>query len=85
MELAEDLLVVDTDKTVVYIITRITIWVILLLVSTNCITTCRFAYQSLIDRRNQGKEPLTLPYSLPWIGSALQITQNTHSFYDYVM
>ena len=84
MGLIEDFLDVGADKTVVYAITRTIIGVLLLLVSTRCVTTGRYVYQSLTDRRYQGKEPVTLPYSLPWIGSALQITQNTHKFYDYV-
>lgn len=82
--LVEDFLEVDTDSHAVYTITRTIILILLLLVSTHCLTTCRFVYQSLFDRRNQGKEPPTLPYSLPWVGSALQLIQNPHGFCEYV-
>jgi hypothetical protein len=84
MGLVEDLLAVDRNCSRVYWAARAAFWVALVLISTHCFTTCRFVIQSLIDRRFQGKEPLTLPYSIPGVGNALQAIRNTHNFYEYV-
>ena len=49
-----------------------------ILVATYSYTTIRFYIQSRASRWNCGKEPPTLPYALPWVGSALVYCLQTH-------
>ena len=56
-----------------------------LLSSIYLITTFRFFVGSLVDRRYKGKQPLTLPYWIPYLGSALLMTNDAHSFYESAM
>ncbi|ENH66905.1 Cholesterol 7-alpha-monooxygenase [Fusarium oxysporum f. sp. cubense race 1] len=37
------------------------------------------------DRRYQGKEPSTLPYVLPGVGSALSLIRNPHGFFNSIV
>ena len=58
--------------------------VILVLLSTHAFTTLRFR----LGRRGNagryaGKEPPTLPYSIPWIGSAF-LMRDPHAMYEYL-
>jgi len=53
--------------------------------STYLVTTCRFLIGSLSDRRHKGKQPLTLPYWIPFIGSSIFMATNGHAFYESVM
>ncbi|KAM5384726.1 hypothetical protein ACJA88_002573 [Fusarium oxysporum] len=58
---------------------------VLLLLSTHCITTIRYSIQRFCDRRYQGKEPSTLPYVLPGVGSALSLIRNPHGFFNSIV
>ncbi|KAF5001554.1 hypothetical protein FDECE_10902 [Fusarium decemcellulare] len=58
---------------------------VLLLLATHCFTTFRYSIQRFCDRRHLGKEPLTLPYALPGVGSALSLIRNPHGFFDSVV
>ena len=82
--LVEELLGFDTRRSPIYWATQTISWIILSLIATHCFTTGRFVYQSFVDRRHRHKEPSTLPYSVPFLGNALQAISNTHSFYEYV-
>ncbi|KAH7198438.1 cytochrome P450 [Fusarium flagelliforme] len=59
--------------------------VLVLLFSTYCITTIRYSLQRFSDRRYQGKEPSTLPYGIPGLGSALGLIQNPHGFFKSIV
>ena len=53
----------------------------LILGTTWLITELRFQYQSQGGKsRFQGREPPTLPYALPWVGSALKML-SPHDLY----
>lgn len=56
-----------------------------LLLLTHCFTTIRYLVQRSYDRRFRGKEPLTLPYVLPGVGSALSLITNPHGFFDSIV
>jgi hypothetical protein len=56
-----------------------------LLFSTYCITTIRYSLQRFSDRRYQGKEPSTLPYGVPGLGSALGLIRNPHGFFKSIV
>lgn len=56
--------------------------ILISLLSTHCFTTARYIIQSFTDRRYKGKEPSTLPYQLPGVGSALDLVRNPHGFFD---
>ncbi|RKK81088.1 hypothetical protein BFJ69_g4000 [Fusarium oxysporum] len=58
---------------------------VLLLLSTHCITTIRYSIQRFCDRRYQGKEPSTLPYVLPGVGSAPSLIRNPHGFFNSIV
>lgn len=58
---------------------------VLLLLSTHCITTIRYSIQRFYDRRYRGKEPSTLPYVLPGVGSALSLIRNPHGFFNSIV
>lgn len=51
---------------------------------TYFVTSIRFWYQARPGRLDTGQEPPTLPYALPWIGSAIDLISNTHKFLAYV-
>lgn len=55
-----------------------------LLFSTYCFTTIRYFIQRSYDRRYRGKEPNTLPYILPGVGSALSLIKNPHGFFESI-
>ena len=57
----------------------------LLCCSTYLITTCRFFIGCLGDRRHKGKQPLTLPYWIPFLGSSIFMATNGHAFYETAM
>jgi hypothetical protein len=59
--------------------------IILLFCSTYLVTTCRFFIGSLGDRRHKGKQPLTLPYWIPFLGSSIFMATNGHAFYETAM
>ena len=51
---------------------------IILLLSTYFLTTVRYLIKShFLDRRFKGNEPATLPYWIPFIGSALDMIEST--------
>ena len=52
---------------------------------TFLITTCRFHLGHITNPRNTGKEPPTLPYFIPWVGSALSMISDPHGFYELTM
>ena len=52
---------------------------------TFLLTFLRFRLQCLGDRRFKGKEPPTLPYWIPFVGSALGMVRNPHGFYKGAM
>ncbi|KAM0222085.1 hypothetical protein ACHAPA_009664 [Fusarium lateritium] len=56
-----------------------------LLLSTHCITTIRYSMQRFYDRRYKGKEPSTLPYVLPGVGSAISLIRNPHGFFKSIV
>jgi ABC-type Fe3+ transport system permease subunit len=56
-----------------------------LLLSTHCITTIRYSIQRFYDRRYKGKEPSTLPYVLPGVGSAISLIRNPHGFFKSIV
>lgn len=58
---------------------------VVLLFSTYCITTIRYSLQRLCNRRYQGKEPSTLPYGVPGLGSALGLIRNPHGFFKSIV
>lgn len=58
---------------------------LLLLLLTHCFTTIRYSVQRFRNRRYQGKEPLTLPYILPGVGSALSLITNPHGFFNNIV
>lgn len=59
--------------------------VLVFLLSTYCITTIRYLLQRSRDRRYQGKEPSTLPYGVPGLGSALGLIRNPHGFFKSIV
>jgi hypothetical protein len=56
-----------------------------ILTSTFLFTNLRFRLQCLGDMRLKGKEPPTLPYWIPFVGSALGMVRNPHGFYKSAM
>ena len=46
-------------------------------------TSIRF-YQQSLRRDEAGQEPPTLPYAVPWIGSAFDLIWDTHRFLAHV-
>lgn len=61
------------------------LFALVLLLSTHCFTTVRYSVQRFRDRRYRGKEPLTLPYTLPGVGSALNLITNPHGFFKSIV
>lgn len=57
----------------------------LLICSTYLVTTCQAFIGSLYDRRYKGKQPLTLPYWIPFLGSSIFMATNGHAFYETAM
>ncbi|KAI9164115.1 Cytochrome P450 monooxygenase calL [Paramyrothecium foliicola] len=43
------------------------------------------SFNFLLKRRYRGKEPPTLPYVLPGVGSALSLIRNPHGFFDSIV
>ncbi|KAK3315645.1 cytochrome P450 [Apodospora peruviana] len=87
--LLKDLVAVDMDNTdestrLGRVGLEIVLGVLILLLSTHCFTTCRYLLQSFRNRRYKGKEPSSLPYQLPGIGSAFQLVTNPHRFFDSI-
>ncbi|KPA38475.1 cytochrome p450 7b1, partial [Fusarium langsethiae] len=58
---------------------------LVLLFSTYCITTIRYSLQRISNRRYQGKEPSTLPYGVPGLGSAFGLIRNPHGFFKSIV
>ncbi|KAI9783662.1 MAG: hypothetical protein M1839_003510 [Geoglossum umbratile] len=56
-----------------------------ILTSTFLFTSLRFRLKCLGDMRLEGKEPPTLPYWIPFIGSSLGMMRNPHGFYKSAM
>src|SRR5262245_53597203 len=56
-----------------------------ILVFTFLFTTLRFRLQRLDDGRFEGKEPPTLPYWIPFVGSAVEMSRNPNGFYKAAM
>ncbi|KAK8076796.1 Cholesterol 7-alpha-monooxygenase [Apiospora phragmitis] len=61
---------------------RVMLSAVLIPLITFIVTSVRFHLQSL--RREADQEPPTLPYAVPWIGSALNLIWDTHRFLTYV-
>lgn len=57
---------------------------LLLMLATHCFTTIRFRIHHHYNRRHQGREPATIPYSIPGLGSALSWIQRPHDFFDSI-
>lgn len=52
---------------------------------TFAFTTCRFWLQSRGSaNRFQGRPPLTLPYSIPWLGGFTRML-DPHGMYEYAL
>ncbi|KAM7198353.1 Cytochrome P450 [Rhypophila sp. PSN 637] len=85
--LLQDLVAVDMDpdSTRLGIMgLQVAVGVLILLLSTHVLTTFRYLFQSFRNRRYKGKEPSSLPYQLPGVGSALQLVTNPHGFFDSI-
>lgn len=54
---------------------------LILIFSTYVFTKLRYL-TSTLPGRSQGKQPLTLPYWIPFIGSSILMTKNAHAFYE---
>ena len=72
----------DTNNLTGRLLVQVAIIALVSLLSTHCFTTARYLLQSFTDRRYKGKEPATLPYQLPGVGSALDLVKNPHGFFD---
>ena len=54
-----------------------------ILAGTRAFTEVRYWLQSRGNAgRFEGREPLTLPYTIPWLAGLLRVT-NAHAMYDY--
>jgi hypothetical protein len=65
----------------------ISIAVLAILATTWVVTTLKFRRRLLQPNRNGekgDKEPVTLPYAIPWLGSALSFLNEQGQFYDYI-
>ena len=65
----------------------ISIAVLTILATTWIVTTlkfCRRLLQPNRDGEKGNKEPATLPYAIPWLGSALSFLSEQRQFYDYM-
>jgi hypothetical protein len=65
----------------------ISIAVLAILATTWIVTTLKFRRRLLQPNRDGekgGKEPVTLPYAIPWLGSALSFLNEQGQFYDYI-
>src|SRR5436305_14580862 len=65
----------------------ISIAILAILATTWIVTTLKFRrrlLQSNRDGEKAGKEPVTLPYAIPWLGSALSFLNEQGQFYDYI-
>jgi len=65
----------------------ISIAILAILATTWIVTTLKFRrrlLQSNRDGENGGIEPVTLPYAIPWLGSALSFLNEQGQFYDYI-
>jgi hypothetical protein len=65
----------------------ISIAVLAILATTWVVTTLKFRRRLLQSNRNGekgDKEPATLPYAIPWLGSALSFLNEQGQFYDYI-
>jgi hypothetical protein len=61
--------------------------VLAILATTWIVTTLKFRRRLLQPNRDGekgGKEPVTLPYAIPWLGSALSFLNEQGQFYDYI-
>jgi hypothetical protein len=56
-----------------------------ILCGTYIFTSCRFYIDSFLQRNGIMKEPLTLPYWLPYLGNALSMTRDSRVFYNSAM
>jgi hypothetical protein len=65
----------------------ISIAVLAILAATWIVTTLKFR-QGLLQPNRDGErddqEPVTLPYAIPWLGSALSFLHEQGQFYDYI-
>ena len=65
----------------------ISIAILAILATTWTVTTLKFRRRLLQPNRDGekgGKEPVTLPYAIPWLGSALSFLNEQGQFYDYI-
>lgn len=86
MELLQEFLGIAGDNRMQYCISFALALGIILLLSTFCFTTIRYFIQChALDRRYKGKEPATLPYWIPFVGSALHMIESPHNFLDQVL
>ncbi|KAI9743465.1 MAG: hypothetical protein M1818_002777 [Claussenomyces sp. TS43310] len=74
------------DSTIFTLSARIVGCIALILVGicggTFLFTSLRFHLEQADGRRFTGTEPPTLPYFIPWIGSALEMIRDPHVFYQ---
>ncbi|SPO01744.1 related to cytochrome P450 7B1 [Cephalotrichum gorgonifer] len=90
LRIVKDFVGVDMDDTINNSaigtpVVQAAVFILILVLSTHCFTTARYLFQSFSDRRYKGKEPTSLPYQLPGVGSALQLVRNPHGFFDSVV
>lgn len=65
----------------------ISIAILAILATTWIVTTFKFRRRLLQPNRDGekgDKEPVTLPYAIPWLGSALSFLNEQGQFYDYI-
>ena len=55
--------------------------IIVLLSSTYIFTKCRYIAYSLVEGQHVGRKPATLPYWIPYVGSALHYVIDAHDFF----
>lgn len=82
--IVKNLLGVNNDDNMLGSLMLLAVFAVFSILSTHCFTTLRYLIQSFSDRRFKGKEPPTLPYQLPGIGSALDLIRNPHGFFDSI-
>lgn len=86
MNLIREWLNFSKENKMEYYVSLFLSFALIVVLSTHCFTTARYyIHYHLIDHHNRGKEPLTLPYSLPWVGSAIYMIENPHGFFDHVL
>ena len=70
----------SVDTMILFLVSLISV-----LVTTLVFTECRYWLQSRGNAgRFQGREPLTLPYAVPWLGGAFWMV-NPHALYFYAL